>query len=401
MLIPYSLNDSNKRYREIMHIDMDSFFVSVERVHNPNLRGKPVIVGGNPDKRGVVASASYEARKFGVKSAMPSSIARRLCPDAIFIDGHWELYTEASENLYQILCDYSPLIEMVSIDEAYVDLTGTHLVNGASESACDKIIRRIWNELHLPCSIGLASNKLVAKIASGAAKPHGFIRIIPGYEQTFLAPLHLKKLPGVGEKVFGRLQAYGLKMIGDLVNLGEKYLEQAFGNYGIYLYHEALGEDGSSVEPYSERKSVSRERTFDTDTCDRDFLSSSITYLSEKVGKALREESLQAKTITIKLRYSDFKTISRSKTLPYYSNFDTEIIKVAKEMFFKAYQRRVRIRLLGVSTSNLITEHHQLDIFQRKNILRMLNLYQSVDKIKDKYGFETLMRLGFHECGVQ
>lgn len=394
MLIPYSLNDSNKRHREIMHIDMDSFFVSVERVHNPNLRGKPVIVGGSPDSRGVVASASYEARKYGVRSAMPSSIARRLCPDAIFIDGHWELYTEASEEIYKILCDYSPLIEMVSIDEAYLDLTGTHLINGASESACDKIIRRIWNELHLPCSIGLASNKLVAKIASDVAKPHGFVRIIPGYEQAFLAPLQVKKLPGVGEKVFGRLQAYGLKTIGDLVELGENYLEQAFGNYGIYLYHNALGEDDSSVEPYSERKSISRERTFDTDTCDKDFLSSVITYLSENVGKALREESLQAKTITIKLRYSDFKTISRSRTLPYYTNFDTEIIKVAKEMFFKAYQRRVRIRLLGVSTSNLITEHHQLDIFQRKNILRMVNLYRSIDKIKDKYDFHTLIRLG-------
>lgn len=375
----------------IGHIDLDAFFVSVEEVLNPSLKGKAVIVGGDPEGRGVVSSASYKAREYGVHSAMPISKAKQLCPHAIFLRGHYASYSKASESVFRIVRCYTPLIGVVSIDEAYIDLSGLERLYGHPLKTLEKMKRHVKEKLHLDLSAGLASNRLIAKVASKEAKPDGILCIFPGYEESFLAPFPIEKLPGIGEKMKSRLNLLGVKKIRDIVDIGETLMRTAFGEMGSYLYHMAKGEGDDEVEDGDHHpKSVGHETTFDEDSNNLTFLENSLYYLSEKVGRRLRKKGLRGYTITLKLRYSDFVTLTRSETISEATNFDATIFQTASSLFRKAYTRRTRVRLLGVSVSKLTSEGWQLHLFDRWYQIKMRNLYRGIDRVRQKYGFDSL-----------
>src|SRR3984885_1009771 len=294
--------------RTIFHVDMDAFFVSVEELYDPSLKGKPVVVGGQRDDRGVVSAASYAARKFGVHSAMPLRTAAKLCPQAIFVDGHPERYREYSEKAYQVLTTFSPRVEMASIDEAYLDMTGTTRLHGPTLKAAHTLHARMKEETRLNCSIGIGSSRLIAKVSSGQAKPNGVLMIVPGQEAKFLAPLDVREIPGVGKVMESHLHVLGIKKVGDLAKLEERELEQRFGKWGLALAGKSRGEDAggwfdSEVGSDSDPKSVSHEHTYNDDTADVTQLQSTLMRLSEMVGRRLREAGLHAKTIQLKLRY--------------------------------------------------------------------------------------------------
>ena len=379
--------------RWIAHIDLDAFFVSVEEVLNPVLKGKAVIVGGDPHTgRGVVAAASYEARKFGVHSAMPVTKAKRLCPHAIFLRGNHGYYSRASEAVFKIVGRYTPFIEIVSIDEAYIDLSGFERLYEHPLRALERMKLEIKEKLHLTISAGLASNRLVAKVASAEAKPDGIICIFHGYEEAFLAPLTVEKLPGIGEKMREKLHPLGIRRVRDIVAIGEELMKTAFGEIGVALYRRAKGEGGNKLDMEDFMpKSVGHETTFDEDSNDIDFLENSLSYLSEKVGRRLRRKGLKGSTVTLKLRYSDFITITRSQTISEATNFDTIVFQTAQTLFRKAYMRRTRVRLLGISVSNLTIDYLQLGLFTRSLQLKMKNLYRGIDDVRDKYGFDSLV----------
>ncbi len=371
---------------------MDSFFVSVERVLDPALNGKPVIVGGDPKGRGVVSSASYEARAYGVHSGMPAGYAYSLCPKAIFLRGSFEKYGEFSNKIKMIFDDFTPLVEMTSIDEAYLDLSGTEKLFGHPGKVAERIYCRIKNELGLPSSGGLGSSKLISKIASDLAKPCGFLWVLHGNEQVFLSPLSVKKLPGIGEKSYAKLSKIGIKTIGDLASIGENQMGILFGENGKNLFQKSIGFDDSPVKTSHESKSVGREHTFEKDVSSHDVLKSALSYLAEKVGFGLREINTKAKTITLKLRYSDFKTITRAQSLYLPTNDDTEILETAYNLLLKSYNRRVRIRLLGISATNLYN-YYEHDFFEEDKIKRRESLYDAIDKIKNIHGFNFINKL--------
>ncbi len=379
--------------RQILHVDIDTFFVSVERLLDPSLMGKPVIVGADPRGRGVVAAASYEARAYGIYSGMPIAHAYRLCPHAVFLRGHSECYTIYSHRLRAIFNRYSPLVEMGSLEEAYIDLSGTHRLHGPAPVTAEKIHHQITAELRLPVSLGLATNKLLAKVASGCAKPNGLTVVRPGYERAFLAPLPLRKLPGIGKHCAQRLERFGLTTISDLTHLGEETLQGVFGTTGgALLYERSMGIDDSPVEPTRPARSVGREHTFQEDTCHLPTVCAMLSYMCEDVGQSLREMNAKARTLTLKLRYSDFKTLTRSTTLTYSTWYDTEIFRVAKTLLLKAYTRRVRIRLIGISASNLLTDGWQVDLLDINRTEKLDHLYRSIDRIKTRYGTSALLR---------
>jgi DNA polymerase-4 len=308
--------------RCIFHIDLDAFFVSVEQMLNPELKGKPVIVGGDPERRGVVASASYEARPFGIHAGMPSSKARRLCPQAIFIRSHFSLYKDASAKFMKILGDFSPYIEPLGLDEAYLDVTGYEEPYGSPRQLALAIKERINKELELTASVGIATCKVVAKIASDLCKPDGLLEIAPGEEQAFLNPLPVAKLPGVGKKTEQILKEIGVTTIGELASLPLDTIKRRFGATGEILHSYARGIDDREVEAPGEAKSISQELTFARDTLDRNFLEANLHNLCQEVCQELRSQNKRAKCVAIKLRYADFKTITRQVTsTPYrYSN---------------------------------------------------------------------------------
>ncbi len=370
---------------------MDAFFVSIEESLNPTLRGKPVIVGGNPNGRGVVSAASYEARKFGVHSGMALSQAKKLCPQAIFIEGNYERYTVVSRKLFRILSKYTPDIEMVSIDEAYLDLTGFRRLYGHTFGAAQRIKDEIRSRLRLNASIGIGTNKLIAKVASDCAKPNGILMVFPGYERVFLATLSIERLPGVGEKVKEKLTSYGVRTVGMLAKVEKDLLVRTFGKWGLALHESANGIDSSPVisEP-SAPKSISRETTFNEDTIDRKLIFSTLFWLVERTAKSLREEKLQARTIALKLRYSDFSTVTRSLTLREGTDLDKKIYRCVEELFRRAYTRRGRVRLLGVCLSNFCSTAWQEKFFDEEKTDRLKGFYRSVDKVRDKYGFDSL-----------
>lgn len=380
---------TNRRW--ILHVDMDAFFVSVERVLNPDLCGKPVIVGGDPKGRGVVSSASYEARAYGVRSAMPMSQAVRLCPKGIIVSGSHGKYSEFSRNVRAIFERFAPVVEMASLDEAYLDLTGTERLLGHAVTVGERIHNTIKNELNLPSSCGLGGSKLIGKIGSDVAKPNGFLWVMHGHEGDFLSPLPVNKLPGVGEKSFENLSRLGIKTVKDLKDFGSYRLETIFGENGGSLFKRACGVDETPVKPSREAKSVGREHTFETDTCSRDIINATLCYLSEKVGWGLRDIDEKAKTITLKLRYSDFQTVTRAKTLFTPTDSDKAILNAALELFEKAFKRRVRVRLLGVSASNFANET-QFDLFEKEDMLKNQRLYDAIDSIKNKHGFLSIHR---------
>jgi DNA polymerase IV len=299
----------------ILHIDMDAFFVSVELLARPELKGLPVIVGGQRDQRGVVTSASYEARRFGVHSAMALRTAAKLCPQAVFLDSHHELYGQWSDRIASILSKYSPVVEMASVDEAYIDLAGTERLHGPALAAADKLSREITSTTGLPCSVGVGTSRLIAKVASEQAKPRGLVWVAPGSEEAFLAPLSVRRIPGIGKVTEGALKAIGIKSIAQLQAATLERLEENFRKRGEALFRKARGIDSYEFFVDAEAKSLSHNQTFGEDTSDRGRLESTLSYLCQKASKRVRDAGLHARTVTLTLRYSDFKTISRGHTL--------------------------------------------------------------------------------------
>lgn len=376
--------------RTIIHIDLDSFFVSVERVLNPELNGKPVVVGGRPDRRGVVATASYEARKFGLHSAMPLVTAARLCPQAIFIEGNFARYREFSRKFMAILNDFSPFIEPGDLDEAYLDVTGFESLHGSIRKMATVMKQRIKTELGLSASIGIASCKIVAKVASDYSKPDGLIEIPHGGEREFLAPMPVDKLPGVGKQTVKVLKGLGIHTLGALSSAPAHTLIDHFGIAGETMRRHANGIDDSEVLPPGEAKSISRETTFGQDTRDRPFLEATLWAQSEKVGADLREKGKEARCVTLKLRYGDFSTITRSHTLRQSLNTDKGIFDTGMKLLNKAIAtERQGIRLIGIGVSQLVEPSRQTTLFSAPN-RKLEQLNKTIDRIRDRYGFGAI-----------
>jgi len=375
--------------RWIAHLDMDSFFVSVERLLDPSLKGRPVVVGGDPDSRGVVASASYEARRFGVRSAMPSRQARQLCPELIFLRGHHHLYSEYHDKVRGILETWIPVIEAASIDEFYLDLSGCTLLHGPILPLVRRIRRRIGDELGLPASVGLAGNKLTAKIASGLAKPAGVLWVPQGGEADFLAPLPVRTLPGVGPATEKELRGFGIRRVGHLASFPGRVLESALGKWGRDLSRKAKGISDSPVTEETVRKSVGHEVTFREDTADPVFLEAVLCRLVEKAAWRLRAKGFRAGGVTLKMRYADFRTVTRSRTVTP-TDRDGDLFRTLRQLFVEAFARRVRIRLVGVSLDRLVGAEEQLDLFAGEKFRRRGCLFPAVDNLRKKFGFEIL-----------
>lgn len=370
---------------------MDAFFASVEQVLNPELRGKPLIIGGDKeDTRGVVSTASYEARKYGVHSAMPLVQAKRLCPHGIFMRGNFERYREASEKVRAVLETVSPLVETASIDEAYVDVSGSQHLFGGDDAIAAYIKRRIREETGLPCTIAISSNKLVSKIAADKAKPDGYLRIATGDEAAFLRPLPLGKLPGVGPKTRETLELLGVTAIGGLVDVPLATLMGVFGPAAYGLQRAALGISTSPVEPESIPKSISRETTFDQDLLDWERVERVLVYLTERAAYTLREHGMETRCVTLKVRYADFKTNTFAHTLREPTCLDTDIVEVLHTLVPKAKERRARIRLIGVALTSLTYNQHQLRLFGGKRSEKWERVLEGVDHIRDKHGFESI-----------
>jgi DNA polymerase-4 len=379
--------------RNILHIDMDAFFVSVEEVRDPSLKGRPVIVGGAPDGRSVVAAASYEARKYGIHSAMPIGRAKRLCPHAIFLRGTHGLYREFSTRIFDIMNTYSPLVEPMSLDEAYVDLTGCERMHGPITDTAVRIHDEIFNKVGINASIGMAANKLMAKIVSGMSKPNGLLLILPGHEATFLAPLPVGRIPGIGPKSVEEFKRMGIHTVRDLAALPLELLEEAHGEWGIRLYEKARGISYSPVLKRDDTRSISRETTLEEDSTDPAFLESKLSWLVEKAASQLREEGLRARCVSLKLRDSDFKTVTRSHTLSEAACEDHIIFDTVVGLFRKLFTRRTRVRLVGVALTSLTSDvSPQIELFENLDAKQWQKLYQGIDRIRDKYGFRSILR---------
>ncbi len=373
--------------RSILHMDLDSFFASVEILKDPSLKGKPVIVGGTAE-RGIVTSCSYEARKFGVHAAMSSQLAKKLCPDAIFIPGSYYDYADYSKRVTDIITDRVPVLEKASIDEFYIDLTGMETFFGSFELA--KTLRDlIKTETGLPISFGLSTNKTVAKIATGEAKPDGFLFIEAGKEKAFLAKLHVTKIPGVGSKTFPKLQALGIEMISDLQDFDIQKLEEIFGEMGIAMWNKANGIDDNPVIPFTDRKSISSENTFEQDVIDSEYLETFVISLVEQLLFKMRKENFLSSCIAIKLRYSNFETHMQQVSFEATSS-DNIVIPKAKELLAKILDEKRAVRLIGVRLSNLIHGQQQIDMFNDTE--ENINLYKALDSINKKYGNKTVHR---------
>ncbi len=393
--------------KTIFHVDMDAFFVSVEELFDPSLKGKAVVVGGQRGERGVVSAASYEARKFGVHSAMPLRTAAKLCPQAIFVNGHPDRYRECSEKVHHVLCSFSPLVEMASIDEAYLDMTGTERLHGPALRAAHNLHKKVKSETQLNCSIGIGSSRLIAKVSSAKAKPHGVLWVIPGQEVKFLAPLDVRDIPGVGKVTEQNLHALGIKRVGDLARFDEAFLSEHFGKWGLALAGKARGEDAggwfdTEVGADSDPKSISHEHTYNEDTVDPEQMESTLMRLSEMVGRRLREGGLHARTLQLKLRYKDFSTITRAHSLPAPTQLDTEIFEQVRALFRKNWRKGQQVRLLGVHTSSFEGQAEQGNLLEDDRRKRWEQAMAAADKLRDKFGessvsLATGMKGGFRE----
>ena len=370
----------------IAHFDLDSFFVSVEILNNLSLKGKPVIVGGA--ERGVVAACSYEARKFGVHSAMPSSQAKRLCPQAIFVKGNYAEYSRYSRWVTEIIASRAPLFEKASVDEFYLDLTGMDKYFDALQWTID-LRQQIINDTGLPISFGLANNKMVAKMATNEAKPNGFLQVPFGKEKEFLAPLDVNKIPGVGEQTEQVLKHMGINIIADIHKNTPDELEKKLGKWGIDLWNKAQGIHSSKVVPYHEAKSISTENTFDENVLDMKFLMSEVVRMTERIAYELRQEGKVAGCIAVKIRYPDFQTTSRQTTIPYTAAED-EMIPVVNDLFHKLYKKGTPVRLLGVRLSELTNNAVQTNLFSDKE--KKTDLYKAIDDVKNRFGKSSVLR---------
>ena len=393
--------------RTIFHVDMDAFFVSVEELYDPSLKGKAVVVGGQRHERGVVSAASYEARKFGVHSALPLRTAAKLCPQAIFVDGHPERYRECSEKVYKVLTAFSPQVEMASIDEAYLDMTGTARLHGPPLLAAHKLHQRMKDQTQLNCSIGIGSSRLIAKVSSAQAKPNGMLWIVPGQESKLLAPLDVREIPGVGKVMESRLHALGIKKVGDLARLEESELEERFGKWGLALAGKARGEDAggwfdSEVGADTAAKSISHEHTYNEDTADANQLEATLMRLSEMVARRLREAKFYARTIQLKLRYKDFTTITRAHSLPAATQLDGEIFAQVRTLFCKNWKQGREVRLLGVQASSFEEQTEQINLLEGGRQQRWRDALAAADRLRDKFGESSVklaagMRGNFRE----
>jgi len=373
--------------RNIIHLDLDAFFVAVERKKDKRLKGIPLIVGGS-SRRGVVAACSYEARKFGVHSAMPMYLARQLCPDATVISGDMEAYSKYSHLVTTIIEDAAPMFEKSSIDEFYIDASGMDRYFGAFTWA-KELRQRIIKESGLPISMAMSVNKLVSKVATGEKKPEAQWQVPAGTEQNFLAPLSVEKIPMIGKQTASFLYDMGVRTVETLRDMPLKFLVSAFGKNGICLWNKAHGVDESPVMPYTEQKSISTESTFEEDTIDVKRMKSILIAMVEKVTFQLREQKKLASCITVKIRYSNFDTETRQVHIAYTSS-DHVILRVVQELFDKLYNRRMLIRLVGVRLSNLVHGNHQISLFD--DTAEAINLYEAIDHIKHKHGVEKIVR---------
>lgn len=377
-------------HRTIFHVDMDAFFVSVEELFDSSLMGKPVVVGGQRGERGVVSAASYAARKFGVHSAMPLRTAAKLCPQAIFVDGHPERYRDYSAKVYEVLNRFSPKLEMVSIDEAYVDMTGTERLHGPPLRAAHALHIAMKAETQLNCSVGIGTSRLVAKVCSDQAKPNGVLWILPGRELEFLAPLDVRKIPGVGKVMEERLHEKGIVKVGDLAARDERWLEQNFGALGVALAGKSHGLDAggwfdNDIGEDDGPRSISHEHTFSQDTADAQKLESTLARLAEMVCRRLREQKLHARTLQLKLRDSSFHTITRAHTLSRPTSVDSEVLAAIRELF-RANWKGNAIRLLGVHASHFEEEGEQISLDGQRTHEKWKQALSAADRLRDKYG---------------
>jgi DNA polymerase IV len=380
--------------RTIFHVDMDAFFVSVEELFDPSLKGRAVVVGGQRDERGVVSAASYEARKFGVHSAMPLRTAAKLCPQAIFVDGNPERYREYSGKVYQVLDRFSPKLEMVSIDEAYVDMSGTERLHGPALRAADALHAAMKKATQLNCSIGIGTSRLIAKICSDQAKPNGILWVVPGAEMEFLAPLDVRKIPGVGKVMEKRLLEQGIRKVGDLAARDQRWLEENFGALGLALSGKARGLDAgawfdSDIGEDEGPRSISHEHTFAQDSSDRRNLEATLARLCEMVCRRLREQKLHARTLQLKLRYWDFRTITRAHTLPQPSAVDSEVLAIIRELF-RANWNGEKVRLVGVHASQFAEEGEQLSLDGKSAHQKWTQALSAADRMRDKFGENSI-----------
>lgn len=368
-------------------MDLDTFYVSVERLLDSRLNGKPILLGGTGD-RGVVASCSYEARAFGVHSGMSMKMARELCPQGIVIRGEAGVYSKYSKTITEILREEVPVLEKSSIDEFYLDLTGMDRFFGCYKLA-GHLRQKVIKETGLPISFGMSLNKTVSKVATGEAKPNNQLHIDYGMEKPFLAPLSVGKIPMIGKKTAFLLKRMGVQRIKTLQDMPMELMEKAFGKNGETIWRKANGIDNSPVIPFHEKKSISTERTFERDTIDIHKLKCMVIAMVEQLAFELRRGKKVCSCISIKIRYSDFQTLSKQKKISY-TGCDHILIDHAKQLFDALYNRRVRIRLIGVRLSDLAGGGHQIDLFQDND--KVLNLYQAMDHIKERYGQNAVRR---------
>jgi DNA polymerase-4 len=383
--------------KTVFHLDMDAFFVSVEELFDPSLKGKAVVVGGRPNERGVVSAASYAARKFGVHSAMPLRTAYKLCPQATFVDGHPDRYRECSQKVFDVLNGFSPLVEMASIDEAYLDMTGTERLYGPPLRAGHLLHDRVKAATGLNCSIGIATSRLVAKITSDQAKPNGVMWVIPGQEAAFLAPLDVRKVPGVGKVTEKNLHAVGIRKVGDLAHLDEAFLEQRFGKWGLALAGKSRGLDAggwfdTEIGAAEGPKSISHEHTFGEDTADVPKLEATLAHLCEMVGRRLREHRLAARTVQLKLRYTDFTTITRAHSIERGTDIDTELFQEIRELFRRNWKGGAPVRLVGVHASGWADASEQMDLLDEGRHEKWRQTLAAADRLRDKFG-ESAVKL--------
>ncbi len=401
--------------RTYFHVDMDAFFVSVEELYDPALRGRPVVVGGRANQRGVVAAASYAARKFGVHSGMALREAGRLCPQAVFLEGHPERYRESSSAARNVFLQFTPAVEMASIDEAYLDMTGTTRLHGPALKAADLLHETMKRQTGLNCSVGIACARVVAKVASDQAKPNGVLQVLPGMEAIFLAPLDVRRLPGVGKVTEERLREFGVRTIGDLAHLSESKLGPApaagaasvaaypspirIGDGLASLIEKAQGRDAGGwydeeVGEGGEPKSISHEHTFNRDQRDPAALASMLARLTEMVCRRLREHQLHAREVQIKLRYSDFTTLTRGRTLERATQLDAEVLEMVRGLFDAHWQKGRAVRLLGVQTSALESGSAQMELLDGGQDVRRRQAMQAVDALRDRFGKSAVSLAG-------
>ena len=375
------------RERNIVHLDLDTFFVSVERLRDSSLVGKPVVIGGLSD-RGVVASCSYEARQYGVHSAMPMKLARNLCDDAIVIRGDSEMYTKYSRLVTDVIAEEAPLYEKASIDEHYIDISGMDRFFGCMQWT-HELRQKIIRHTGLPISYGLSVNKTVSKIATGEAKPNGELEVVKSRVIPFLSPLSIRKIPMIGDKTYHLLRSMGIQTIRTLQEMPVEMMEKVLGKNGNEVWRRANGIDAAPVRPYSERKSISTERTFEKDSIDVVHMQELLVSMVERLAYDLRKKQKLTACITVKIRYSNFDTHTLQKHIPY-TSFDHVLIEAAKELFDRLYQRRILIRLIGVKLSHLVGGVQQLDLFE--DTPEMIRLYLALDKLRNRYGKKSIRR---------